>query len=200
MSRSGPCAGVKPTGSSLAPSSSGTWPRSHSAPGPQAMATATTAPAAGPATGTTRRVPGPSGVRHVRQMTPPGLTWKAGSPRPRLCTPSTAWMSRGNGGRQVRVSGGAVIDPATARCSGIRGEPDRPRPKLGPRPDPDAVAKLVGCPDDRTVADESVLQDRVRPDADTVAEQTTLDVRARRDRDPVEQHARVDPGTCADRA
>ena len=48
-------------------------------------------------------VAGPSGVVAVRQIAPPSVTRKVGSPRPRRTTPSTPATSTTKSGRHSRI-------------------------------------------------------------------------------------------------
>ena len=164
ISASNGCAGWKPVRSSSAPSSPGRAASTQAAPGPQAQAS-TVVPSpvaclAGSGVGRDPQVAGPCGVRDVRHTAPEGSTRKAGSPVPLRCTPTVRARSTRNGAcqRPVTITSGRV-PPAAWRTGQVpaagprrhrgytrlhvRGEADRGRAEVHPRPHPHARPQLV---------------------------------------------------------
>src|ERR1700677_4713555 len=110
----------------------GSVPRSHAAPGPHAYASTRLpgsgwlAEAAGLAesaglAGSTRIVPGPSGVRDVRHTAPVASNWKVGSPAPLPWgdSVSTTWTANAARHSRTRPPSADVADHDRGSLRGL---------------------------------------------------------------------------------
>ena len=102
--------------------------------------------------GSTRIVPGPSGVSDVRQIAPASSTRYVGSPLPRPCTPSVTRTSTANGASQ---SSSTIGSPIRSTHEPHAKTPASPEPGNPPHPRvPVPMPRLAGRQPQARNADE----------------------------------------------